>query len=144
MSKSRNLAILLGRLGKDPEIRQFSNGNYIAKFSLATEESYKDKDGEKQKIVDWHNIEVYTPGIIQIIQQYVKKGSLLYIEGAMKTQKYSTQHGETKYRSYVRVSGASHKLTLLDKRDIPEEDNNKIVSAESSNIDYQRIKEEGY
>lgn len=140
MSATTNKVILIGNLGKAPEIRQLQSGNFVANFSLATHEHYKDKLGEKKEITDWHNVQVYTPGIIQIVEKYVQKGSKIYIEGALKYSKYKDKLGNDRSMTFIKVSDKNHKLILLDSKTNKEEFNNDF----NKNKDYKRMKEEGY
>lgn len=139
MNCTTNKVILIGNLGKNPEIRQLQNGNFVANLSIATHDSYKDKQGVKHEFTDWHNVEVYTPGIIQIIKEYVQKGSKIYIEGALKHSKYQDQYGKDRYKTFIKLSDRSHKLTLLDSKDNKQELHNDYGSG-----NYKRMKEEGY
>lgn len=97
-----NKVILIGNLGKDPEIKTFDNGNSIANFSLATNETYKDKNGEKQTRTDWHNIYVGIPGLVSLCQQYFKKGDPMYVEGKLRTREYE-KDGQKRYTTEVQV-----------------------------------------
>ncbi|MFO0506496.1 MAG: single-stranded DNA-binding protein [Chryseotalea sp.] len=96
-----NKVILIGRLGKDPEIRNFENGGMIANFSMATSETYKDRTtGEKKEITDWHNVVARIPLLAEIIQKYVKKGDMLYVEGKLRTRSWE-KDGQTRYTTEV-------------------------------------------
>lgn len=139
MSGTTNKVILIGNLGKAPEIRQLQSGKFVANFSIATDDSYI-KDGEKQQVTDWHNIQVYTPGIIPVIKQYLKKGSKVYIEGALKHSKYKDQYGNDKYTTFIKVADNSHKFSILSSNNANQELNN----IQNPTNDYQRMKEEGY
>jgi single-strand DNA-binding protein len=97
-----NKVILIGRLGKDPEIKTFDNGNSIANFSLATNETYKDRNGEKQDRTDWHNIQVGIPGLVKLVQQYFKKGDVMYLEGKLRTREYEKE-GQKRYVTEVQA-----------------------------------------
>ena len=92
-----NKVTLIGRLGKDPVIKHFSNDNAIAEFSLATDESYKNKEGQKVEQTEWHNIKIPTKGLAGIAEKYLKKGSLLYVEGKIRTRNYDDKDGNKKY-----------------------------------------------
>lgn len=96
---SVNKATVLGRVGKDPECRTLDNGKVVASFSLATSESYKDKTGEKKEITDWHNITAFGY-IADIIQKYIKKGSLIYVEGKLRTRSWE-KDGVTRYTTEI-------------------------------------------
>lgn len=97
-----NKILLIGRVGKDPEIRNFDNGGSITNFSLATDESYKDRNGNKVQAVEWHNIEA-SGKIVGVIQQYVKKGDLLYVEGTIRTRSWQDKSGNNRYMTVVRL-----------------------------------------
>lgn len=97
-----NKVILIGRLGKDPEIKTFENGNSIANFSLATNETYKDRNGERQDRTDWHNIQVGIPGLVKLVQQYFKKGDVMYLEGKLRTREYEKE-GQKRYVTEVQA-----------------------------------------
>ena len=104
MASSVNKVILVGRLGKDPEIRSTSGGKSVANFSLATDESYKNNDGEKVKKTEWHNIVVWGPSVDNFISQYIHKGDLIYVEGELQTRSWEDKQGEKRYTTEVNVS----------------------------------------
>ena len=94
MAGSINKVILLGRLGADPEIRVSQDGKKIARFSLATSESWKDKStNEKKEKTEWHKVVIFSAGLAEIVEKYIKKGSLIYIEGQISSRKYTDQSG---------------------------------------------------
>src|SRR5574340_280924 len=97
---SVNKVIILGRLGKDPETRYMTNGEAVTNFSIATSETWKDKSGEKQEKVEWHNITAYRK-LGEIIGEYVKKGSLIYIEGKLQTRKWQDKDGKDRYTTEI-------------------------------------------
>jgi len=114
---SVNKVILLGNLGKDPEIRTMNNGNEVALFSLATSEYWKDKQtGEKKEKTEWHRVVCYSKGLIGIIKQYIHKGSKLYLEGALQTRKWTDKQGIEKYITEVILQGYNCTLQMLDSR----------------------------
>jgi len=92
-----NKVILVGRLGKDPVLKHFSNDNAIAEFSLATDDSYKNKEGQKVDVTDWHNIKIPTKKQAEIAEKYLRKGSLVYIEGKIRNRSYDDKDGNKKY-----------------------------------------------
>ncbi len=96
-----NKVILLGRVGKDPEIKQFDNGS-IANFTIATDDSYKDKSGQKVERTDWHNISIGSSGLVDVVSRFVKKGDLIYVEGKIKTREYEKE-GQKRYITEIRV-----------------------------------------
>ena len=117
MAGSINKVILLGRLGADPEIRMSQDGKKIAKFSLATSESWKDKQsGEKKRKTEWHKVIIFSSGLADITEKYLKKGSLIYIEGQIGTRKYTDQSGIEKYITEIVLQGYNCQLTMIDNR----------------------------
>ncbi len=107
MPQSLNKVMLIGRLGKDPEVRAIPSGIKVASFSIATDESYKDKDGNKVEKTEWHNIVAWR-GLAEVIEKYVKKGDLIYIEGKLTTEKYE-KDGVTKYATKI----VADQMTML-------------------------------
>jgi len=108
-----NRVQLLGRLGKDPIIKHFSNDNSIAEFSLATSDNYKDKEGKLIEVTDWHNIKIPSKGLAGVAEKYLKKGSLVFIEGKIKNRSYDDKDGLKKYVTEIVVEN----LRMLDKRE---------------------------
>jgi single-strand DNA-binding protein len=132
MAGSVNKVILVGNLGKDPETKNFENGGVICSFSIATTESYWDKE-KNQRIdqpTDWHNIRVGKPGLAKIAQQYLRKGSSVYVEGAIRYRQYQSKEGETKYFTEVHVE----ELVLLGKPGSPAEATASAEGARSEEI----------
>ena len=117
MVGSVNKVILLGRLGKDPDIRSMQNGKKVANFGIATSKRWTDRDTqEKKEKTSWHNIVVFNEGLVGIVEQYVKKGSQIYIEGELQTRKWQDQEGKDRYTTEVILQGYNCNLTLLDSR----------------------------
>ncbi len=117
MAGSVNKVILVGNVGQDPEVRQFQNGGQVASFSLATSETWKDKNtGERKERTEWHRIAVFSEGLVRVVQNYVKKGSKLYIEGQLETRKWQDKDGVDKYTTEVVLRGFNSVLTMLDSR----------------------------
>jgi single-strand DNA-binding protein len=115
MAGSVNKVILIGNLGKDPEIRSTQDGREIASFSIATSETWKDKNsGERKEKTEWHNIVVFNERLITVIKNYVKKGSKLYIEGALQTRKWTDKEGRERYTTEVVLQNFNGTLTMLD------------------------------
>jgi len=104
MSASVNKVILIGRLGKDPEVRYTGGGAAVANFSLATDESYKDKSGEKQKKTEWHNLVVWGKSVEGFVQPYLHKGDLVYIEGKLQTREWTDKEGQKRYTTEINVT----------------------------------------
>jgi len=117
MAGSVNKCILIGNVGKDPEIRAFQNGGEVANFSLATSESWKGKDGQRQERTEWHNIAVTNSALVGVVRQYVKKGGKLYIEGQLQTRKWQDKSGADRYTTEVVVGAFNGRLVLLDTPD---------------------------
>ena len=117
MVGSVNKVILLGNLGRDPEIRSLQSGSKMATFSIATSKRWKDKNTQEQKDkTSWHNIVVFGDGLVDIIEKYVKKGSKIYVEGELQTRKWQDQDGNDRYTTEVVLQGYNSNLTLLDSR----------------------------
>lgn len=118
MAGSVNKVILIGNLGNDPEVRTFGNGGKVANLSLATSESWRDKQsGERKEKTEWHRVAVFGEGLVGVIERYVKKGSKLYIEGKLQTRKWQDRDGNDKYTTEVVLQGYGGTLTMLDSRD---------------------------
>ncbi|WP_421930016.1 single-stranded DNA-binding protein [Nitratireductor rhodophyticola] len=114
MAGSLNKVQLIGNVGQDPEVRDLQSGNAVANFTVATSESWKDKNtGEKKEITQWHRIVVWVDGLVSIVEKYVKKGSKVYIEGELQTRKWTDQNGNDRYTTEVVLSGFNSKLVLL-------------------------------
>jgi single-strand DNA-binding protein len=119
---SVNKAIILGNICKDPEIRMTQDGREIATFSLATNESWKTKDGEKKEKAEFHNIVVFSQGLVGIVKNYVQKGSKLYIEGQIQTRKWQDKEGKDRYSTEIVLQGFGSKIELLSgKSDKPDQ-----------------------
>ncbi len=116
MAGSLNKVMLIGNLGKDPEVRSFQNGGKVCNFSLATSENWKDKNtGERREKTDWHNVAIFNENLVRIAEQYLKKGSKVYIEGALQTRKWQDQSGNDKYTTEVVLQNFNGTLVLLDR-----------------------------
>ena len=117
MAGSVNKVILIGNLGKDPEVRTFGNGGKVANFSVATSESWRDKQsGERKEKTEWTNVAIFNDGLVGIVEKYVKKGSKVYIEGKLQTRKWQDRDGNDRYTTEVVLQGYGGQLTLLDSR----------------------------
>lgn len=115
MAISLNKVILIGNVGKDPEIRTTQEGREVASFSVATSDVWKDKNsGEKREKTEWHRIVVFSPPLVSIIKNYVHRGTKLYIEGAIQTRKWTDQSGVEKYSTEVVLQNYNSVLMLLD------------------------------
>ena len=117
MAGSVNKVILVGNLGRDPEIRTTQDGKEIANLTLATSESWRDRNtGERREKTEWHRIVVFNDGLVGVIKNYLHKGSKIYIEGALQTRKWTDQSGVEKYSTEVVLQGFGSTLTMLDAR----------------------------
>ena len=117
MSGSVNKCIIVGNLGKDPEIRSLQSGVRVCNLSVATSESWKDKTtGERKEKSEWHRVVVFNENLIQVAEKYLRKGSKVYIEGALETRKWTDQSGQDKYSTEVVIKQFRGELTMLDGR----------------------------
>ena len=115
MAGSLNKVLLIGRLGADPEIKQMVNGKNVARLSIATSQSWKDKStGEKKEKTEWHRVVVFNEGLVNVVQQYLKKGAQVYIEGQLSTRKWKDEKtGTDKYSTEILIQGYNSSLTML-------------------------------
>lgn len=117
MAGSVNKVILVGNLGKDPEIRRTQDGRPIANLSVATSESWRDKNtGERKEKTEWHRVVIFNEGLCKIVEQYLKKGAKVYLEGQLQTRKWQDKDGNDKYSTEVVLQGFNSQLTMLDSR----------------------------
>ena len=118
MAGSLNKVLLIGRLGADPEIKQMSNGKNVARMSLATSDSWKDKNtGEKKEKTEWHRVVIFNEGLVNIVQQYLKKGAQIYIEGQLTTRKWKDEQSvQDKYSTEIILQGYNSTLKMLNTR----------------------------
>jgi single-strand DNA-binding protein len=117
MAGSVNKVILVGNLGKDPEIRRTQDGRPIANLSVATSESWRDKaTGERKEKTEWHRVVIFNEGLCKIAEQYLKKGAKVYLEGQLQTRKWTDASGAEKYSTEVVLQGFNSALTMLDGR----------------------------
>ena len=128
MYGSLNKVLLIGRLGADPEIKQMVNGKSVARLSLATSQSWKDKtSGERKEKTEWHRVVIFNEGLVSIVQQYLKKGANIYVEGALTTRKWKDESsGQDKYSTEVVLQGYNSSLTMLDGKG--KGDNSNLVT----------------
>jgi len=118
MAGSVNKVILVGNLGRDPEIRHTQDGKKIANLSIATSESWKDRNtGERRERTEWHRVVIFSEGLANIAEQYLRKGSKVYVEGQLQTRKWQDQSGQDKYSTEVVLQGFNCTLTMLDGRE---------------------------
>ena len=134
MAGSLNKVLLIGRLGADPEIKQMVNGKNVARLSLATSQSWKDKTtGEKKEKTEWHRVVIFNEGLVNIVQQYLKKGANIYVEGQLSTRKWKDESsGQDKYSTEVVLQGYNSSLTMLDSRN--KNDNSNLVTENKSSL----------
>ena len=131
MAGSLNKVLLIGRLGADPEIKQMVNGKSVARLSLATSNTWKDKNtGEKKEKTEWYRIVIFNEGLVNVIQQYVKKGALVYIEGQLTTRKWRDEKsGTDKYSTEVVLQGFNSSFKILSSK------NNQTESLQDNNVE---------
>mgnify|MGYP001273218101 FL=1 len=134
MAGSLNKVFLIGRLGADPDIKQMVNGKSVARLSLATSQSWKDKNtGERKEKTEWHRVVVFNEGLINVIKQYIKKGSQLYIEGQLSTRKWKDEKsGQDKYSTEIVLQGYNSTLTMLGGKNSQSESSQDPTSQPSS------------
>ena len=142
MAGSLNKVLLIGRLGADPEIKQMVNGKSVARLSIATGQSWKDKTtGERKEKTEWHRVVIFNEGLVSVVQQYLKKGANVYIEGALTTRKWKDESsGQDKYSTEVVLQGYNSSLTMLDGKS-KNESSNLVTENKSSlpNDDIQSV-----
>ncbi len=131
MSGSLNKVQIIGRLGADPEIKQMVNGKNVARLSVATSQSWKDKSsGERKEKTEWHRVVIFNEGLVNIVQQYLKKGANVYLEGQLSTRKWRDEKsGQDKYSTEIVLQGYNSSLTMLGGKNAS---NNSQSSQESS------------
>ena len=131
MAGSLNKVLLIGRLGADPEIKQMVNGKSVARLSLATSQSWKDKNtGEKKEKTEWHRIVVFNEGLVNVVQQYLKKGAQIYVEGQISTRKWKDEaSGQDKYSTEVIIQGYNSSLTMLGGNSLNENQSSKNLKS---------------
>ena len=117
MAGSVNKVIILGNLGVDPEVRSFPNGGKVCNLRIATSENWKDRNtGERREKTEWHSVAIFSEPLVRIAEQYLKKGSKVYIEGQLETRKWQDQSGQDRYTTEVVLRPYSSTLTMLDSR----------------------------
>ena len=138
MAGSLNKVLLIGRLGADPEIKQMVNGKNVARLSLATSQSWKDKSsGEKKEKTEWHRVVVFNEGLVNVVQKYLKKGAQVYIEGQLSTRKWKDeQSGQDKYSTEILIQGYNSSLTMLGGggRGIQNDSSSQPISKNSDDV----------
>ena len=138
MAGSVNKVILLGNLGKDPEIRSMQSGSKMATFSMATSKRWRDKNTQEQRDkTSWHNIVVFGDGLVDIVEKYVKKGSKIYVEGELQTRKWQDQDGNDRYSTEVVLQGFNSNLTLLDSRNATNNIEDKEINTDQTASNFE-------
>tara|TARA_Y100001960_G_C14457727_1_gene720480 strand:- start:176 stop:634 length:459 start_codon:yes stop_codon:yes gene_type:complete len=142
MAGSLNKVLLIGRLGADPEIKQMVNGKNVARLSLATSQSWKDKSsGERKEKTEWHRVVIFNEGLVNIVQQYLKKGANIYIEGQLSTRKWKDEtSGQDKYSTEIVLQGYNSSLTMLDSRGKVE--NSNLVNENKSSLPKENLNQD--
>ncbi len=117
MAGSLNKVMLIGNLGHDPEVRSFQNGGKVCNLRIATSETWKDRNtGERREKTEWHSVSILNDGLVRVAEQYLRKGSKVYIEGQLRTRKWQDQSGQDRYSTEVVLQGYGSTLTMLDGR----------------------------
>ncbi|OIQ31991.1 MAG: single-stranded DNA-binding protein [Alphaproteobacteria bacterium MedPE-SWcel] len=117
MAGSLNKVMLIGNLGRDPEVRSFQNGGKVCNLRIATSENWKDRTtGERREKTEWHSVAIFSEGLVRVAEQYLRKGSKVYIEGQLQTRKWQDQSGQDRYSTEVVLQGFGSTLTMLDGR----------------------------
>jgi len=134
MAGSLNKVLLIGRLGADPEIKQMVNGKSVARLSVATSQSWKDKStGERKEKTEWHRVVIFNEGLVNVVQQYLKKGANIYVEGALTTRKWKDESsGQDKYSTEIVLQGYNSTLTMLEGKS--KSDNSNLVTENKSSL----------
>ncbi|MCW3797688.1 single-stranded DNA-binding protein [Sphingomonas sp. BN140010] len=117
MAGSVNKVILIGNLGADPESRSFQNGGEVVNLRIATSESYKDRDGNRQEKTQWHSVAIFSEGLGKVAKSYLRKGSKVYLEGQLETRKWQDQNGQDRYSTEVVLRNFNSTLVMLDGRE---------------------------
>lgn len=114
MAGSLNKVMLIGNLGADPEVRSFQNGGKVCNLRIATSETWKDRDGQRQERTEWHTVAIFSEGLVNVAENYLRKGSKVYIEGQLQTRKWQDQSGNDRYSTEIVLRGFNGTLTMLD------------------------------
>jgi len=118
MAGSLNKVMIIGNLGRDPEVRSFQNGGKVCNLRIATSETWKDRNtGERREKTEWHSVAIFQEGLVRVAEQYLRKGSKVFIEGQLQTRKWQDQSGQDRYSTEVVLQGFGGTLTMLDGRD---------------------------
>ena len=117
MAGSLNKVMLIGNLGADPEVRSFQNGGKVCNLRIATSEQWKDKEGQRQERTEWHTVAIFSEGLVRVCENYLRKGSKVFVEGQLQTRKWQDQNGQDRYSTEIVLRGFNGTLTMLDGRD---------------------------
>ena len=136
MAGSVNKVILLGNLGQDPDVRTMQNGKKVCTFSIATSDSWKDKEtGEKKEKTEWHRVVGFNEGLVGVIENYVKKGSKLYVEGSLQTRKWTDDSGTEKYTTEIVIQGYGGRIDMIgskgNNQEIPNDEPKQEIEKEN-------------
>jgi len=139
MAGSLNKVLLIGRLGADPEVKQMVNGKSVARLSIATSNTWKDKNtGEKKEKTEWHRVVIFNEGLVNVVQQYVKKGSQVYIEGQLTTRKWKDEKsGIDRYSTEIVLQGFNSSFKILSSK------NSQIENIKDSNVEKSSLPNDG-
>ena len=139
MAGSLNKVLLIGRLGADPEIKQMVNGKSVARLSVATSQSWKDKSsGERKEKTEWHSVVIFNEGLVNVVQQYLKKGANIYVEGQLTTRKWKDEaSGQDNYSTEIVLQGYNSSLTMLDGKTKTE--NSNLVKESKSSLPSENV-----
>ena len=143
MAGSLNKVQLIGRLGADPDIKQMVNGKNVARLSIATSETWKDKSsGERKEKTEWHRVVIFNEGLVNVVQQYLKKGANVYVEGQLSTRKWKDEaSGQDKYSTEIVLKGYNSSLTMLEGKN-NKSDNTNLVSENKSSLPNDNLNQE--
>ena len=143
MAGSLNKVLLIGRLGADPEIKQMVNGKTVARLSIATSQSWKDKSsGERKEKTEWHRVVIFNEVLVNVVQQYLKKGANVYVEGQLTTRKWKDESsGQDKYSTEIVLQGYNSSLTMLDSRN-KQDGNNNLVNENKSSLPSENLNQD--
>ena len=137
MAYSINKVILVGNVGNDPELKTFQSGDRVINFSIATSESWKDKEsGEQKSITEWHKVAIFNNGLVEIADKYIKKGMKVYLEGQLQTRKWQDATGNDRYTTEIVLQKYRGELVLLDKLDSKSVENTKNIENKSPIDDF--------
>ena len=142
MAGSLNKVQLIGRLGADPEIKQMVNGKNVARLSVATSQSWKDKSsGERKEKTEWHRVVIFNEGLVNVVQQYLKKGANVYVEGQLSTRKWKDESsGQDKYSTEIVLQGYNSSLTMLEGKN--KSDTQNLVNENKSSLPNENVSQD--